>query len=82
MKLRELLKRLAEFGVFPMGEVVAGGDKRGKGSEMILVKPEQDGAGRGPQYAIKNHGMGTELSVPIINAALRRFGIDKKAFWG
>jgi hypothetical protein len=76
LKLKELLERLKPYGVLPLS------NQRGKGSEIILMKPMEPGSRKGPQYPIKNHGMGTEISVPVINAALRRFGIDPKEFWG
>ena len=53
--------------------------KRGKGSERILLKPDPPGSNKGPQYPIKSHGKGTEISLPVINAILRRFGITD--FW-
>jgi hypothetical protein len=43
LKLRELLKRLKVYGVVPAG-------KRGKGSEIILIKENEKNRGRGPQY--------------------------------
>jgi hypothetical protein len=55
LKLRELLKRLRLFGVEVM-------EDRGKGSEIILVKPESKGSKQGPQYPIKNHGQSTLIS--------------------
>jgi len=75
LKLRELLKRLKPYGVkaFP--------SKRGKGSELILVKPNEPGSMKGPQYPIKNHGPGTEISIPVIRTILRRFNIDEDDFW-
>jgi len=75
LKLRELLKRLKPYGVksFP--------SKRGKGSEIILVKPDAPGSRKGPQIPVKSHGIGTEISIPVIDAILRRFGINKKNFW-
>jgi len=75
VKLRKLLKRLGRHGV-----IVA--KNRGKGSEIILLKPVEPGSAKGPQYPIKNHGEGTEISVPVILALLRRFGIDEEEFWG
>ena len=75
LKLRELLKRLKRYGIEPMSQ------KRGKGSEIILLKPNSPGSKKGPQYPIKNHGSNTEISIPVINAVLRRFDIDKEAFW-
>jgi hypothetical protein len=75
LKLKELLERLKAYGVTPLES------RRGKGSEIILLKPVEPGSRKGPQYPIKNHGMGTEIGIPVINAALRRFGIDPKEFW-
>jgi hypothetical protein len=75
LKLREFLDRLKSFGV------IAFDSRRGKGSEIILVRPVESGSKKGPQFPIKNHGKGTEIYGPVIDAALRRFGIDKKEFW-
>lgn len=72
--VRELLKRLREFGVNSI-------PRRGKGSETILVRPDKPGSLKGPQYVIKDHGPGTEIDVPVINAILRQFGIDEAEFW-
>ena len=54
---------------------------RGKGSEMILLRPNEPGSRQGPQYPIKNHGDGTEIRIPVILALLRRFDIDPRVFW-
>lgn len=75
LPLKKLLKRLKKFGVIPMSR------KRGKGSELILLLPEEKGSVKGPQYPIKNHGANTEIYKPVITACLRRFGIDQKEFW-
>lgn len=75
LKLRELLQRLQKY------DVVAMDDKRGKGSEIVLLRPLEPGSRKGPQYPVKNHGMGTEISTPVINAILRRFQIDPDEFW-
>jgi hypothetical protein len=74
LKLGDLLDRLEEYGVISLV-------KRGKGSEMILLKPTTLGSMRGATYPIRNHGLGKDVPVPVINAALRRFEIDKKEFW-
>lgn len=74
LKLRELLKKLKPYGITTLS-------KRGKGSEIILVKPNSPGSKQGPQYPIKDHGPGTEISIPVINAILRRFDIDPNEFW-
>jgi len=55
--------------------------KRGKGSEIILLKPTSPESKKGPQYPVKNHGRSTEISKPVIRAILRRFKIDENEFW-
>lgn len=72
-KIRELIKRLKPYGI----EILS--KKRGKGSERILLLPNKPGSKKGLQYPIKDHGKDTEISIPIINAILRRFNI--KDFW-
>jgi hypothetical protein len=52
---------------------------RGKGSERILLRPDPPGSNTGSQYPIKDHGDGTEIHIPVIEACLRRFGITD--FW-
>jgi hypothetical protein len=74
LKLKELLQRLK-----PCGVVTIPG--RGKGSERILLQPEEAGSKRGPIFAIKDHGLGSEITIPVINAVIRRFNKDKKRFW-
>jgi len=73
LKLKALLKRLKPYGIIKMEP------NRGKGSEIILLKPDSPGSKKGPQYPIKNHGEGTEIKLPVINALLRRFNITD--FW-
>ncbi len=75
MKLKDFLKKMKDFGVVSMGYT------RGKGSEIILLKPDPPGSNQGPQYPIKNHGSSTEIYIPVINSALRRFGIDPDEFY-
>ena len=55
---------------------------RGKGSEIMLLKPEKPGSNKGPTFPLKNHGDSTEIYPQVIDALLRRFEIDKKEFWG
>jgi len=74
-KIRELLKRLRPYGIVSLEK------GRGKGSERILLKPNAPGSKQGPQFPIKDHGPGTEISIQVIDAILRRFGIDGKEFW-
>ena len=74
-KLRDLLIKLKPYGVKSL-------TKRGKGSERILLRPIVPNSKQGPQYAIKDHGAGTEILIPVVEAILRRFQIDKKEFWG
>lgn len=72
-KINELLKKLKKsYGVVVM-------EKRGKGSELILLRPIEKGSKQGPQYPIKSHGKQTEIPIPVINAILRRFKITD--FW-
>lgn len=78
LKLRELLNRLKKYGIINLP------GNRGKGSEIILLKPNSNDPDspqykKGPQYPVKNHGMGNEISAPVINAICRRFGITD--FW-
>jgi hypothetical protein len=74
-KLRELISALKGYGIISLA-------KRGKGSERILLKPKEPGSKKGPQYPIKDHGEGTEIPIPVVNAVLRRFGINEIEFWG
>lgn len=74
LPIKDFLRKLKRYGI----EVLP---KRDKGSEIILLKPDAPGSHRGPQYPIKNHGDSTEISIPVILAVLRRFGIDKDEFW-
>jgi hypothetical protein len=74
LSLRELLQRLKPYGIKILSD-------RGKGSEIILLKPISADSRKGPQYSVKNHGPSTEITVPVINSILRRFGIEKDAFW-
>ncbi|MFH1139124.1 MAG: hypothetical protein V1816_23835 [Pseudomonadota bacterium] len=56
-------------------------DKRGKGSEKILLKPDTPGSPKGVIYPVKCHGPGTEISIPVVLAILRRFDLDPDEFW-
>ena len=74
LKVRELLKRLRPYGIVSL-------TKRGKGSERILLKPIAPDSRKGPIYPIKDHGPSTEISIPVIDKLLDRFGIDPDDFW-
>lgn len=74
LKLRELLDRLDSYGIVVLSS-------RGKGSEIILLKPIKPDSRQGPTFPIKNHGMGTEIHPQVIDAILRRFDISKTGFW-
>ena len=76
LKLNTFLKKLKPYGIVPMSR------KRGKGSEIILLKPDPPGSKKGPQYPIKNHGKQTEITRPVIDRVLERFNIDRDEFWG
>jgi len=73
LRYRELLKKLNAFSIEERGS--------GKGSERILIKPNQAGSNQGPQYTVKCHGEGDEIYTPVIKAILRRFNISPKEFW-
>ena len=73
--LRELLKKLKPYGIIVMKR------QRGKGSELILLKPESSNSKKGPQIPIKNHGLSTEIYIPVVQSILRRFNIDSTEFW-
>ncbi len=75
LTFRDLLKKLKPYGIVVLSR------KRGKGSESILLKPNALESRKGSIYPVKNHGPSTEITAPVINAILRRFGIDKKVFW-
>jgi len=74
LKFRELIDKLKPSGIVVMA-------KRGKGSEVILLKPDSPGSKQGPQFPIKHHGDNTEIYIPVVNAVLRRFAIDPDKFW-
>lgn len=74
LKLRQLLQRLSPYGIVVL-------PARGKGSEIILLKPIEPGSKKGPLYPIKDHGDSTEIYAPVIDKILDRFGIDPKEFW-
>ena len=71
LKLGELVNKLKPYGIVFL-------KKRGKGSERILLKPEAPGSKKGAQY-LKDHGEGTEISIPVTDYILERFGINN--FW-
>lgn len=74
LPLRKVLKKFKAFGIVEM-------PGRGKGSEIILLKPNSPGSKQGPQYPLKKHGDNTPIYRPHIKAACRRFGIDEDDFW-
>jgi hypothetical protein len=74
LKYKDLIKKLKKFGI---NEIVSSG----KGSERILIKGVKRSNYRGPQYPVKCHGTGTEISKAVIKAILRRFNIAPEDFW-
>lgn len=74
LRYRELLNRLKPFGIV---ERIS----RGKGSHRILLKPVKPGSMKGATYPVNYHGPRTEISVPMIKAILRKFGIPEEGFW-
>lgn len=77
MNLREFLSRLRHYGVVPHPNPA-----RGKDSELVVYLPtDPEVPGKGPIFTLKNHGMGTPVGTGVALACLRRFGIDKDAFF-
>lgn len=74
LKYRELVERLKPYGIVVLS-------RRGKGSEVIFLKPDSPGSKQGPQFPVKHHGDGTEIYHQVISAILRRFNIDPVEFW-
>ena len=75
LKAKEFLRRLTDFGV-----IVHPNPARGKGSEIVLLKPNSPDSLQGPQFTLPHHGSGRDLKDGIVLACLRRFGIDKDEF--
>jgi len=75
LKFHEFEKRLKLFGVVVMEGA------RGKGSEVILLRPNIPGSKQGPMYPIKHHSRNDEVKIPVIEAALRNLKIDSSDFW-
>lgn len=70
---RDLRKRLKKFGVEER--------RHGKGSHLILIRPNVPGGNQGPQYPVAPHGEGDEIKMPIIKSLLRVLNIDPNDFW-
>jgi hypothetical protein len=75
LTLSDLLKRLMSHGVIEKRN-------RGKGSEIILLKPTEPGSTQGPQHTVKDHGPGPRMGKGLVSSILRRFEIDPDDFWG
>ena len=73
LKLRILRNRLKKYGIVEKGKSGSGKGKRGKGSEIIFLKPTEDGSNKGPMYPVKDHGARTEISSYVIDRILERF---------
>jgi hypothetical protein len=76
LKIRVLLKRLKDYGV-----ILHPNPARGKGSEVVILKPNSHGSTKGPIFTLKNHGNKTEITTAVVLACLRRFGIDPEEFY-
>lgn len=72
LRCSELLTRLKRFGIET---------RPGRGSHIILIRPREPGSHKGPVYPVSCHNPGAEVSVHIIRAILRRFGISEEEFW-
>lgn len=76
LKLREFLARLKDYGVIEHPKPA-----RGKGSEVVIYRPNEPGSMKGPIFTLTNHGKGTPIGTGLLLACLRRFGIDKDDFF-
>ena len=47
----------------------------------MLLRPRTPGGMQGPIYPVSCHSPGAEVSVHIVRAILRRFGIPEEEFW-
>jgi hypothetical protein len=74
LKFRELRKRLRGYGIFPL-------KKRGKGSEVVFLKPIEPGSKQGPIFTVKHHSDDDDISATVIKAILRRFDLDESEFF-
>ena len=73
LKIQTLPRKLGKLGVQVIPD-------RGKGSHVMLLKPEKPGSKKGPQRPVKNHGKNTEFSVGAITRILRLLEIEKSDF--
>ena len=73
LKIQALLRKLRKLGVQVIPD-------RGKGSHVMLCKPEKPGSKKGLQCPVKNHGKNTEFSVGTITRILRLLEIEKSDF--
>jgi len=69
---RKLRKSLKKYGVI---------ERYGDGSERIFILPTEPNGDKGPQYSVRCHGEGDEISKPVILALLRRFEISPNDFF-
>lgn len=75
LRFRELYSRLEPFGV----RIMQG---RGKGSEIILLRPVEPGGNKGPRYPVRHHSDNDMIPLGTIMACLRRLEIPPEDFWG
>jgi hypothetical protein len=55
--------------------------KRALKLRELLKRLELHGIVALPSHGQSKRGMGTEISKPVVSAALRRFGINEDEFW-
>ena len=72
LRRADLLARLGRFGIET---------RQGRGSHIVLIRPVAPGGARGPTYPVSCHTPGAGVSVHIVRAILRRFGIPEEDFW-
>ena len=76
LKLREFLRRLRDYGVIEHPKPA-----RGKGSEVLVIRPNGPDPTKGPLFPLTCHGRWKDVSEGLVLACLRRFGIDKDEFF-
>lgn len=72
LRCQTLITKLKKFGVIEV---------RQRGSHILLLLPEKPGSDKGPTYPLACHKRTVEVSIHVIEATLRKFGIDEEKFW-
>lgn len=73
---KRYIRRLKDFGVIEHPKLA-----RGKGSELVVYRPESSNSLKSQIFTLIDHGMGKDVGYGLVNACLRRFDIDKDEFF-